>query len=103
MDRSWVEGREHIGFKGRLEHVLEKFSDPSGREVLAAYGITETTINSWRKSRLTPQFSCLARLSLATNVSLNWLAFGDEYEITRVAKSTNEMMANFCPKCDGKK
>ena len=101
MDRSWIESQENTDFEARLEHVLEKASDPGGRELLETFGIGETTISGWRKSRLTPQFSSLARLSLATNVSLNWLAFGDEYEITRVAKSTHEMMTKFCPKCDG--
>ncbi len=104
-DIEWLSGdwRESGGFRERLNSVLQEFSDEMGMQELADWGIDKMTIRIWLNGRVPPRISSMTRLSLATGISLDWLAFGDDQYKDRICKQLVEAGLRACPECDGQK
>ena len=68
-------GKFREGLGERLRQVSAPFANRS--EVANSIGVGKSTFQSWVEGRAAPSFEAMARLAQVTNVSPNWLDFGD--------------------------
>ena len=65
------------GLSNRLKVLEESYS--SRAEALRAYGLAKTTYDKWLYEKSSPSLESIAKIAKAANVSLDWLAFGEEH------------------------
>lgn len=79
---------EYDYFPDRVEFVIDKLGGPS--EFARSTGVTLSTIARWRKGEAEPSRPNLVKMAEVANVSLEWLATGEDISPVQTQGNDNE-------------
>ncbi|MGV3279196.1 multiprotein-bridging factor 1 family protein [Rickettsiales bacterium LUAb2] len=64
-------------FRDRITKIINEYPN-SEKELAKELNVSQGTINRWKNQKLLPKVDLLAKLSIITNLSLNYIIFGQE-------------------------